>query len=176
MWVALTNEWYVRCLDWEEKMKAVKGFDTWGAWTKVGLCVLLMTLIACGCQNPSSDALDGGDVDAGMDGGDGGDGGEDASNGDDGGSLADASDSQGDEFVDPCAGVNCNEDQHCREDGQGQGVCVNNTCDDLDCGLTEVCEQTPGGGAICVDISCDQDVDCQPSEHCNGVICVEAIS
>lgn len=76
---------------------------------------------------------------------------------------------------DPCDGVPCPDDQHCELDGEGMPVCVNNDCMDLVCLPTEECQPTPGGGAICVDIGCSDDVDCLPSEHCNGTICVDDV-
>ncbi len=73
--------------------------------------------------------------------------------------------------ADVCIGIQCPPDQHCAPIN-GQGTCVNNTCADLNCGPTEVCSPTPGGGAICKDISCTSDVECAPSDYCNGVLCV----
>ena len=75
---------------------------------------------------------------------------------------------------DPCAGFDCPPDQHCEVEGGFPG-CVNNTCATLSCGPTEECQATPGGGAQCVDIGCNTDVDCLPSEFCNGTICVDDV-
>ena len=74
----------------------------------------------------------------------------------------------------PCAGVACDPAQHC-EPADAGGACVDNTCADLQCGPTEICETTPGGGAICKDIGCASDLECVPSQYCNGTICVDDV-
>ncbi len=73
---------------------------------------------------------------------------------------------------DPCDGVACDTDQHC-ENVEGKGSCVNNTCAEIMCGATEICDVGPNGGAVCKDISCVGDVECPPSQYCNGTICVD---
>ena len=79
------------------------------------------------------------------------------------------------EIVDPCAELECPDDQHCVEDEATQTAsCVNNTCEDLSCSATEECQLTEGGGALCVDISCASDLDCESERYCddNG-LCVD---
>ncbi|MBK8253817.1 MAG: VCBS repeat-containing protein [Polyangiaceae bacterium] len=75
---------------------------------------------------------------------------------------------------DPCDGVDCAVDQHC-EDVGGVGTCVNNTCDMLMCSATEACDVGPNGGSYCKDISCANDLECVPSQFCNGTICVDDV-
>src|SRR5262245_22278759 len=71
---------------------------------------------------------------------------------------------------DPCASQSCAPDQHCEVMGNTPS-CVPNNCNDLQCAPTEECQTTPNG-ALCVDISCTEDVECAPSEYCDGTICV----
>ena len=78
-------------------------------------------------------------------------------------------------MADPCDALPCPPDQHCELDDEDMPICVNNDCMDLVCAPTEECQPTPGGGAICVDIGCNDDVDCLPSEYCNGTICVDDV-
>ncbi|MBW2704355.1 MAG: hypothetical protein JRF33_26350 [Deltaproteobacteria bacterium] len=134
------------------------------------LALSLSVFLGCGDDATDFPEHDGGGT---LDGDDGG--GEDGgvTDGDSGGD--EGMDAGGDEAVDPCANMNCPEDQHCEDDGSGLGVCINNTCEDLNCGATEVCEQTPGGGAICVDISCTEDIDCAPEEFCDGNLCADDV-
>ncbi|MFO0587593.1 MAG: VCBS repeat-containing protein [Polyangiaceae bacterium] len=75
---------------------------------------------------------------------------------------------------DPCDGVACGTDQHC-EAKEGVGTCVNNTCAMVNCGPTEICVDGPNGGKLCQDISCTTDLDCVPSQFCNGTICVDDV-
>ncbi len=74
----------------------------------------------------------------------------------------------------PCANLQCGNDQHCEAEDGGTGVCVGNTCSDLDCGGAGVCILTDGG-AFCDDISCTGDVDCPIDQFCNGSICVDDV-
>ena len=72
-----------------------------------------------------------------------------------------------------CSGQSCSEDQHC-ELIDGGPACVPNVCADLNCSATEVCVTT-ANGAHCKDNSCTGDLACDPSQYCNGTICVDDV-
>ncbi|MFK7986074.1 MAG: FG-GAP-like repeat-containing protein [Sandaracinaceae bacterium] len=70
-----------------------------------------------------------------------------------------------------CDDVTCTLGQRC-DLTSGEPTCVDNTCDDLMCTATERCTPHAMGGNTCVSIACDSDVECDPSEYCDGTICV----
>ncbi len=142
----------------------------------ISLLVSLWTLSACG-GNPevATPPLDGQGGSAGMQ-GDGSvnpDGAAGASGG--GGTIIinDASDDTTASDADPCAALQCPQDQHCGL-VDGGAACVPNVCSELGCSATETCVTTDGG-AYCKDNTCTTDVQCSADQYCNGTICVKDV-
>lgn len=73
-----------------------------------------------------------------------------------------------------CGDLTCGVGQRC-ETGSGTATCVDNECTDLSCTGLQRCAPAVGGGFYCKSIACSADVQCAPSEHCDGTKCVEDV-
>lgn len=73
-----------------------------------------------------------------------------------------------------CGDLTCGVGQRCENEG-GAATCVDNDCGDLECDDLERCSPAVGGGFYCKSIACSGDVQCAPSEHCDGTKCVEDV-
>lgn len=73
-----------------------------------------------------------------------------------------------------CGDLTCGVGQRCELEG-GVAACVDNECEDLSCDDLQRCSPAVGGGFYCKSIACSADVQCAPSEHCDGTRCVEDV-